>query len=424
MHRIAKIATPLLAAGLMAGSLLSLAATTTLDDGTVVEHGPFLGEQMPALCEAEMPATLADGTENPDYWYAQSRDDSAPEPDARCHHMATDMNGLDDPIIDVLIVPPASPAAERDLRITRQSIEMWDAGIDVVAQQLGMQWLAEGVEFRVAIGGAEYGDTDVNPAAFVDPEIVVVVSNPVGGLGIGIDPADFVGFDVPCSPVPNPLSYEAWAALDGFDSHHDTRSGTYVARAGECGDNIGGNVCFAVNGAIDPTPGEGPLEDFFSLYDLVSHEVGHCLTIGHVGDGAEGSWAKVAPDDIMAYDSAPVNANKCVSTLNVVGFATVMARYLDVDGDGEAGTDKDQAMIRPNDPVTDDGRPFVVHRPSDQFYASESGWPWDCPQPDLGLLPGERTDFRVTPLWSPLDADAREDFDEARFRWQVTGGRG
>lgn len=249
MRRIAKIATPLLAAGLMAGSLLSIAAVT--DEG--LEYGPYFGDDMPELCEAEMPAELADGSDNPAYWYANSDL-------AECHHMAGDMNGLDDPIIDVLIVPPASPAAERDLRITRQSLEMWDAGIDVVAQQLGMQWLADGAEFRISVGGAEYGDVAANPASLYDPEIVVIVSNPVGGIGIGIDPVDFIGWDVPCSPVEDPLSYEQWAQLDRFDSHHETRSGTYVARDGECGDNIGGNVCLAVNGAIDPTPGEGPLE--------------------------------------------------------------------------------------------------------------------------------------------------------------------
>ena len=33
------------------------------------------------------------------------------------------MNGLDSPEVDVLIMVPASPAAERDMRIMRQSIE-------------------------------------------------------------------------------------------------------------------------------------------------------------------------------------------------------------------------------------------------------------------------------------------------------------
>ncbi len=81
----------------------------------------------------------------------------------------------------------------------------------------------------------------------------------------------------------------------------------------DCG-GAGGNVCFAVNGAIDPTPGEGPLEDFFSIFDLISHEVGHCLTVGHVGDGAEGAWGGLPTNDIMAYNTDPPGVNKCVST--------------------------------------------------------------------------------------------------------------
>lgn len=406
MTTIARITAPIAAAALAAGSLLSIAAVT--EDGR--EYGPYFGDDMPEVCEAEMEPTLADGSENPDYWYADAET-------AECHHMAGDMNGLDDPVVDVLIVPPASPAPERDLRIMRQSLEMWDAGIDVVAQQLGMEWLAEGFDIRVSVGGVEYGATDeVNPEALYDPEIVVIASNPVGGIGIGVDPVSyFLGGDIPCLPVEDPGDFSQWQQLDRFDDHHDT-SGTYVVRGGECGDNLGGDVCFAINGAIDPTP--GPSQDMFSLYDLVSHEVGHCLTIGHVGDGAEGSWSKVPTNDIMAYDTNPEDRNKCVSTLNVVGIAHVMARYLDVDGDGEVGTDADQALVAANDPDTEDGRPFFVHRPEDQFYASTSGWAWDCPQPDLALTPGERVDFHVEPEWTPLDADGR-DVEGANFCWQA-----
>lgn len=399
MTTVARITAPIAAAALAATSLLSIAAVT--EDGR--EYGPYFGDDLPAICEAEMEPTLEDGSENPDYWY-----DNADT--AECHHMGGDMNGLDDPVIDVLIIPPVSPAPERDLRIMRQSLEMWDAGIDVVATQLGMDWLAEGLEFRISIGGVEYGAIDeVNPESLYDPEIVVIASNPVGGIGIGIDPVDFLGDagigdgQLPCLPVADPLDFSQWNALPGFDDHHDV-SGTYVAS--DCGENLGGNICFAVNGAIDPTP--GPSQDLFSLYDLVSHEVGHCLTIGHVGDGAEGSWAKLAPNDIMAYDTDPADRNKCVSTLNVVGIAHVMGRYLDVDGDGEAGTDEDRALVAANDPDTEDGRPFFVHRPHDQFYASTSGWAFDCPQPDLGLTPGERVDFRIEATWDPRDADDRD----------------
>ncbi len=83
-------------------------------------------------------------------------------------------------------------------------------------------------------------------------------------------------------------------------------------------DGPGGQVCFSVNGAVDPVPGK---TDFFSLYDLVAHETGHCLTLGHVGDGADGPWGPTPTNDIMAYSSDPVDVAKCVSTLDVEGFA-------------------------------------------------------------------------------------------------------
>ncbi len=66
----------------------------------------------------------------------------------------------------------------------------------------------------------------------------------------------------------------------------------------------------------------------------MSHEFGHCLTIGHVGDGLEGSWGALPSNDIMAYNDDPVALNKCVSTLDVEGIALQMSKYIDVNGDG------------------------------------------------------------------------------------------
>ena len=128
----------------------------------------------------------------------------------------------------------------------------------------------------------------------------------------------------------------------------------------------------------------------------MAHEVGHCLTIGHVGDGAEGSWGGLPTNDIMAYSADPPGRNKCVSSLDVEGIATVMSRYLDVNGDG---TVDEADELQANDQVGDGTSPFQVQRPDEHVYASSTGDPVDCPQPDLGPVPGERTD------WSPEPAD-------------------
>jgi hypothetical protein len=346
-----------------------------------------------------------------------TRDNSPDNPANGCYRIVTGLNGLDSPQVDVLVMVPVSATAERDMRIMRQSVEMWEGGIDLLARRMGLDWLADGVDFHVTI---DYVDVDGGGGEFttspvVDPEIVVIATNPVGGAGIGVDPVTFlddVGFtdedDAPCHPVPNLLDFEQWEALPGFNSHHETRSGTYVEDCGPEGG--GGNVCFAVNGAIDPAPSQtedGEVLDTlpFSLFDLVSHEFGHCLTLGHVGDGGEtilgNGWGKVPTNDIMSYDADPPGRNKCVSTLDVEAFALRMSGFLDVDGDGDVdGADG----LEPNDQVgSPDGlNPLQVQHPHDHHYASSTGAASACPQPDVGEVPGERTD------WTPAQSRITE----------------
>src|SRR5688572_25540368 len=136
-------------------------------------------------------------------------DMSVDNPDNICHHMRTDMNGLDSPQIDVLILVPVSPTAERDMRLMRQAVEMWEGGIEYLAAEMGLDWLAAGMEFHVTLDyidleGGKGSEFTTYPV--VDPEIVVIATNPVGGIGIGIDPVDFVFTDedlVPCHTVTN-----------------------------------------------------------------------------------------------------------------------------------------------------------------------------------------------------------------------------
>ncbi len=178
-------------------------------------------------------------------------------PNNVCFHMRTDMNGLDSSQVDVLILVPVSPTAERDMRIMRQSIEMWEGGIDYLAEQMGLSWLTQGMDFHITVDALDAeGDNggEFTTYPIVDPEIVVIASNPVGAVGIGIDPVDavFVNEDqVPCHNIDNPFDLEYWESLPGFNSHHESRSGTYVTE--DCGGK-GGNICFAVNTAMDAAP--------------------------------------------------------------------------------------------------------------------------------------------------------------------------
>jgi hypothetical protein len=99
----------------------------------------------------------------------------------------------------------------------------------------------------------------------------------------------------------------------------------------------------------------------------------------------------------MAYSSDPPGLNKCVSTLDVESVAIRMSNYLDVNGDARVdGADQ----LFANDQIGEGGNPFQVQHPGDHLYASSTGSPLDCPQPDLGLVPGPRTDWEPTPVAS------------------------
>jgi hypothetical protein len=139
-----------------------------------------------------------------------------------------------------------------------------------------------------------------------------------------------------------------------------------------------------------------------------------------VGDGADGPWGPTPTNDIMAYSSDPVDVAKCASTLDVEGFALTMSQYLDVNGDRKVNA-KD--VLAANDVVGDGTSSFHVQNPADHWYASPTGLPEDCPQPDLGALPiAEETNWQpatVTPrtprlsLGSVTSASGRLSWDAA-----------
>ena len=331
----------------------------------------FGDDNLPAGCRPDLPV-------REQMWEDEPAENNV------CHYMRTGLNALDSPQVDVLVMVPVSPTVERDMRIMRQSVEMWEGGIQYLADEMGLDWLAAGMDFHITLdhfdpSGGQGGEFTTYPV--VDPEIVVIATNPAGGIGIGIDPLP--GMGLPCYPVGNPLDFQQWQSLPGFNSHHESRTGTYVE---DCGGS-GGNVCFAINGAVDPAPED---LDIFGLFDLVAHEFGHCLTLGHVGDGAEGRWAQVPTNDIMAYSSDPPGLTKCVSTLDVEGVAARMSGYLDTNGD-EVIDESDVLLV--NDQIGHATNPFQVQHPADHLYASHTGLAANCPQPDLGLVPGERTDW-------------------------------
>jgi hypothetical protein len=160
-------------------------------------------------------------------------------PDNGCHHLKVGLNNLDSPIVNVAVLVPVSPTAERDMRVMRQAVEMWGGGIDHLAKQMNMDWLAEGVQFNVTtkLVPVDANGLPTQAVNLVKPKIVVLATNPVGGIGIGIDPADFmgqVGFTdgkgVPCGSITDPFNMDRWHERPGFDGHHKELGGIEVLR--------------------------------------------------------------------------------------------------------------------------------------------------------------------------------------------------
>jgi hypothetical protein len=209
---------------------------------------------------------------------------------------------------DVLILPQASPYALRDTQLAEQSVEMWDAGI----HSLGASWLS-GLNIDTYVVGHE----PVPARALADPEVIVVIStevNPFVLFGVAVQhPLNFC-HGLGLSTGQKVLPSTAWTDLRGFHQHPGASYGSFAASC-----NGGGKMCYVVNTNFLWLPDD---QDRHSMYDLISHEVGHCLTLGHVGDAdTESTDDSIAyPDqDIMSYENDGLTSPTmhCVSNLNV-----------------------------------------------------------------------------------------------------------
>ena len=348
-----------------------------------------------------------------------TREASSDDPANICFRMKdlSRLNPLGTAEIEVLLLVPLSGTAERDMRIMRQAVAMWDGGIHYLAPKMGLSWLGN-LRFHVTLDFVDPSQGIQIPALPVPPDIVVVGFNPSAGTGAGLDPLQLAGVGgVPCPPIAAPFDMNYWHSLPGFDSHHVWSAGTFSETCGSQDAQGNHHVCFVVNGAQDPDPTK---VDWFGSFWLTSHEFGHCLTLGHVGDGAEGRvnnvwWGPLPYDEIMNYEDhgdirlaaggQPV-FDRCASTLDVETLALRMSHFLDVNGDGTVGPD-DVRIANDQVGVSGDGFPMQVQNPSDYYFASSTGIAKDCPQPDLGLLPGDPS-FETAAHWEPTPVDSAE----------------
>jgi hypothetical protein len=198
--------------------------------------------------------------------------------------------------IDVLILPPASPFALRDITTAKLAIQGWKDGINA----LGSTAFKSGVQ----INYYAVGQDNVPQDALADPEIVVVMAevNPVLLFGIGYQ-------------SPFGLCAQQGGIAQALEPHeHD---GAYVQQF-QC--QTGGYVCLALNTNF-------LLGGRTQMYDLVAHEFGHCLGTGHVGDALDFDAKTVPAYDVMSYMYRSSHVN-CVSSLNLRSLEGIYATLL------------------------------------------------------------------------------------------------
>lgn len=199
---------------------------------------------------------------------------------------------LDTLTIDALILPVPGVDSMAATKNARMATATWQ---NVTA--LAAPWFAENFTLNAYAVGIDVPSAD----AVTDPEIIVVSESAQRSTSIGLN-AEQVACSVTGGLAGAPFVPGSLATRTYPVHEHDGMA----IFAGDC--ITGGFRCVALNFA-------GALGGSNPLYDLVAHEVGHCLGASHVGDALDFNARYVPEADIMAYADNPSRVS-CPSSLN------------------------------------------------------------------------------------------------------------
>lgn len=204
----------------------------------------------------------------------------------------------------VMPVPAGDPMAAT--RTARMATATWQN-----VTGLAKPWFAEAFHLNTYAVGIDIPAAE----AVADPEIVVVSESGQRSTSIGLNAEQ-----VACSLVggtQGPLGSRPGSLATRVYPVHE--HGGAAIFAADC--VTGGFRCVALNFA-------GVLGGSNALYDLVAHEVGHCLGLSHVGDALDFNARYVPVADIMSYADNPSRVS-CPSNLNARVMEGIYAHLAD-----------------------------------------------------------------------------------------------
>jgi hypothetical protein len=241
---------------------------------------------------------------------------------------------MDTLVVDAIVFPVPGVDPIVATQTARMATATWQNVTD-----LAEPWFAQAFQLHTYAVGIDVPSAD----AVADPEVLVVSEQGQRSTSIGLNAEQVV-----CSVLgPQALSPAVTGPLATRVYPIHEHDGMAILAA-DC--ITGGFRCVALNFS-------GALGGSNALYDLIAHEVGHCLGASHVGDALDFNARYVPEADIMSYADNPSRVS-CPSTLNARVMEGIYAHLAD--------------------------QPVPEWVEGDAYYAMD---PWDYRQVDCPLPP-------------------------------------